>query len=175
MDKYQVEKEKRRIVEGKCSMRKNGLKTMRRSKITTREWERRRLMKQRKRREFVCQREDQEITKTGSKKWKVQEESKHYYIMDGRQQQNRNEREWEFIQRMQGTRLYGQSFRERLQSDTGTGRMTRCCTAKNNRTAWVRGCRGTSWNTRGRKTKYIAARIQLMTKCMIRQNTVKRI
>ena len=48
---------------------------------------------------------------------------------------------------MQGTRLYWQSFEERLQSDTRTGWMTGCCTAKNSRTAWVRGFRRTSWKT----------------------------
>ena len=47
------------------------------------------------------------------------------------------------------------------------------CTAKNSRTTWVRGCRGTSWKTWGRKT--VAAQIQLNTKCMVRQNTVARI
>ena len=55
---------------------------------------------------------------------------------------------------MQGTQLYWQSFEERLQSETRTGWMTGCCTAKNSRTAWVRGCRRTSWKTWGRKTKY---------------------
>ena len=47
------------------------------------------------------------------------------------------------------------------------------CTAKNSRTTWVRGCRGTSRKTWGRKT--VAAQIQLYTKCMVRQNTVARI
>ena len=54
--------------------------------------------------------------------------------------------------------------------------MTGSCTAKNTRTAWVlRGCRGMGWKTWGHQTKYIAAQIQLKTKCMIRQNTVARI
>ena len=39
--------------------------------------------------------EDQEITKTGLKKWKVQEESVHF-IIERKQQQNREERDWEF-------------------------------------------------------------------------------
>ena len=34
---------------------------------------------------IFCQREDQDITKTGLKKWKVQEESVHF-IMERRQQ-----------------------------------------------------------------------------------------
>ena len=55
---------------------------------------------------------------------------------------------------MQGRRFYRQSFEERLQSDTRLGWMTGCCTAKNSRTAWVRGCRRTSWRTWGHKTKY---------------------
>ena len=77
---------------------------MRRSKIKRKDRERRR-MKQRKRMKFVCEREDQEITKTGSNKWKVQEESVHY-IMERKQQQNREERDWEFIYHVHGTRLY---------------------------------------------------------------------
>ena len=32
--------------------------------------------------------------------------------------------------------------------------MTGYCTAKNNSTTWVRGCRGTSWKTWGRNAKY---------------------
>ena len=52
-----------------------------------------RQMKQRKRMNFVFQREDQEITKTGSNKWKVQEESVHY-IMERKHQQNAEERAW---------------------------------------------------------------------------------
>ena len=101
---------------------------------------------------FVCEGEDQEITKTGSKKWKVREESVHF-IMEARQQKiEKNETESPVS--MHGTRLYWQSFEERLRLDTRTGWMTGCCTAKNSCTAWVRGCRRTSWKTWGRKTKY---------------------
>ena len=55
---------------------------------------------------------------------------------------------------MQGRRFYRQSFEERLHSGTRTGWMTGCCTAKNSRTVWVRGCRRMSWRTWDHKTKY---------------------
>ena len=54
--------------------------------------------------------------------------------------------------------------------------MTGRCTAKNSRTTSVRGCRGTSWKTWDRKTKYSHTNAVLIkTKCMVRQNTVARI
>ena len=49
-------------------------------------------MKQQKGRKFVCQSEDLEISKIGSKKLKVQDESVHY-IIERRQQRNREERD----------------------------------------------------------------------------------
>ena len=55
---------------------------------------------------------------------------------------------------MQATRLYWQSFEERLQSDTRTGWMTAYCTAKSSCTAWVTGCWRTIWTAWGRETKY---------------------
>ena len=80
---------------------------------------------------------------------------KRVYTILWREGSNKIEKsETESSVSMQGTRLYRQSFEERLQSDTRTGWMTGCCTAKNNRTTWVRGFRGTSWKTSGRKTKY---------------------
>ena len=80
---------------------------------------------------------------------------KRVYTLLWREGSNKIEKsETESSVSMQGRRLYRQSFEERLHSDTRTGWMTGCCTAKNSRTAWVRGCRRTSWRTWGHKTKH---------------------
>ena len=87
--------------------------------------------------------------------WRNEKYKKRVYTLLWRQGSNKVEkRETESSVSMQGTRLYWQSFEERLQSDTWTDRMTGYCTARNSCMAWVRGCRRTSWKTWGRKTKY---------------------
>ena len=87
--------------------------------------------------------------------WRNEKYKKRVYTLLWREGSNKIEKsETESSVSMQGRRLYRQSFEERLQSDTRMGWMTGCCMAKNSRTAWVRGCRRTSWKTWGRKTKY---------------------
>ena len=66
---------------------------------------------------FVCQREDQEIAKTGLKKWKVQEESVHF-IMERRQQQNREERDWDLA--CKGDGFIEKASKKGYKSDTRT-------------------------------------------------------
>ena len=126
-------------------------------------------------RKFVCQIEDQEIAKSGSKKWKIQEESAHC-ILWRREGSNKIEKSESSVSMQGQIRLYRQSFEEMLQSDARTGWMTGSCTVKNICTTWVRGCWGTSWKTWGIKyssTKTVKDHVHGKTKYS-RTNRVKK-